>query len=92
MVRQCTQFGDEGGVYQQLTGIWSNSLKQEVIYCLLPKFQVRLEGFQFYSLRKSDKGADTDLIYESVCLLTIKIARLGIAWIYQEYMWPLASH
>ena len=34
-----------------------------MIYNLSPKFHVRHVGFSFYGLRKSDKGADTDLVY-----------------------------
>ena len=30
---------------------------------LFPKFNVRHEGFSFYGPRKSDWGADTDVIY-----------------------------
>ena len=33
-----------------------------MIYNLFPKFHVRYEGFSFYGPRKSDGGADTDLI------------------------------
>ena len=33
-----------------------------MIYNLFPKFLVRHEGFSFYSPRKSDEAADTDLI------------------------------
>ena len=36
---------------------------REVNYNLFPKFHVRHEGFSFYAPRKSDEGADTDLIY-----------------------------
>ena len=38
-------------------------MRQEVIYNLFPKFHVRHEGFSFYGPRKSEEGADTDLIY-----------------------------
>ena len=34
-----------------------------MIYNLFLKFHVRHEGFSFYGPRKSDEGADTDLIY-----------------------------
>ena len=34
-----------------------------MIYNLSPKFHVRHEGLSFYGPRKSDEGADTDLIY-----------------------------
>ena len=33
-----------------------------MIYNLLSKFHVRHQGFSFYDPRKSDEGADTDLI------------------------------
>ena len=33
-----------------------------MIYNLFPKFYMRHEGFLFYGPRKSDEGADTDLI------------------------------
>ena len=33
-----------------------------MIYNLFPKFHVRHDGFSFYGHRKSDEGADTDLI------------------------------
>ena len=36
---------------------------REVIYNLFPKFHAMQEGFSFYGPRKSDKGADTNLIY-----------------------------
>ena len=36
----------------------------EVINNLFQKFHVRHEGFLFYYFRKSDKRADTDLIYD----------------------------
>ena len=38
-----------------------------MIYNLLPKLDVRHEGFSFYGPRKSDEGADTDLIH-NFCL------------------------
>ena len=34
-----------------------------MIHNLSPKFHVRHVGFSFYCLRKSDEGADTDLVY-----------------------------
>ena len=35
----------------------------EMIYNLFPKFHVKHWGFLFYGPRKSEEGADTDLIY-----------------------------
>mgnify|MGYP001802954932 CR=1 FL=1 len=34
-----------------------------MMYNLFPKLDVRREGFSFYGPRKSDEGADTDLIH-----------------------------
>ena len=34
---------------------------REVFYSFILKYHVMQEGFSFYSLRKSDKGTDTDL-------------------------------
>ena len=45
-----------------------------MIYNLSPKFPVRHVGFSFYGLRKSDKGADTDLIY-NLCWSKVGLGR-----------------
>ena len=35
-----------------------------MFYSLLSKFDMRHEGLSFYCFRKSDKGGDTDLMYD----------------------------
>ena len=42
---------------------------REVIHNLFPKFYVRYEGYLFHGPRKSEEGADTDLIHvHNFCL------------------------
>ena len=52
-----------------------------MIYNLIPKFHVRHKGFSFHDPRKSDKGADKELIYtlQELKLQGIKI-RDGVAF------------
>ena len=45
-----------------------------MFYSLLPKFQVRREGISLYSLRKSDEGADTDLMYDFCLPHSVSVA------------------
>ena len=42
-------------------------MRQGGVYSFLSKYQVRHEGFQFYGLRKSDEGGETDLM-QDFCL------------------------
>ena len=44
-----------------------------MIYNLFPRFNVRHEGFSFYGHRKSDRAADTDLIYFLLALSSMII-------------------
>ena len=47
----------------------------EMIYNLFPKFHVKHWGFLFYGPRKSEEGADTDLIYYFCWPRQMKAAR-----------------
>ena len=45
-------------------GLFDEIHTREVICNSFPKFRLRHFGFSFYGLRKSDEGADADLIYD----------------------------
>ena len=47
-----------------------------LIYSLIPKFHVKHEGFSFFGPRKSDKGADTAIIF--LQLASLLVAKLVI--------------
>ena len=55
---------------QRGKGLFYNSFVEihmrgrEVFYSFILKYHVMQEGFSFYGLRKSDKGAGTDLVYD----------------------------